>query len=429
MKESPEKRPVPRWVGATLLALSLIGLGFAAKLTDLHWRVHTDPNWKSFCAYTPGLDCDAVALSPYSVAFGAPVSVWGLFGYALIAATGIWLMRRPKSRAALASALTLTTIAVVAGVGLGLISAMRIKSVCLLCSATYVIDIAAFLLTTIIASKRGGARALLIDGSEWAREHSSLAMAVLGGVAVAALAVSGGMPKYWKKKPQGHTGMAAGMEGGHPWIGAANPKVTITEYSDYECPYCRRGHQMVRQFVQQNKDEVRLVHRNYPLDKACNPNIQEEFHQHACRLAFLAVCAGEQGRFWEANDYLFDHARDDPPPGPQTLSEVLDIDRNKLEECIRGSGRSHVLNDIKDGDKIGVEGTPTFQVGNQVLMGELPFDLTLSLLGRGPAGSASAPASAAPSAPAASASAPASAAPSSSAPPPKASAAPKPSGT
>ncbi len=423
MSASPEKQPIPRWAGPAILILALIGLGFAAKLTDLHWRVHTDPAWHSFCAVNPGLDCDAVALSPYSVAFGAPVSIWGVFGYLLIAASAIWVIRRPKLRAALAATLVLTTFALLTSLGLGVISTLQIKSLCLLCSATYVVNIAAFSIALFLAKKRGGTRLVLSRGNEWARDHGRLSFAILASCAVAALALTAGYPKYWKKKLQGDLGMPSGMIDGQPWIGAANPKVTITEFSDYECPYCKRGHQMVRQFVQQHKDEVRLIHRNYPLDRACNPNIPEDFHQNACRFAYLTACAAEQGAFWQANDYLFDHARDDPTPGAHALSEALDLDRAQLEKCLQSSARAHVIADIKDGDKHGVEGTPTYVVGNQVLMGELPFDLTLALLGKGPMPSASVAASAppAPSAPlpAASASTSASAAPSTSAPAPR----------
>jgi len=91
--------------------------------------------------------------------------------------------------------------------------------------------------------------------------------------------------------------------------GAARPALTVVEYSDYQCPHCRRGHDELRGLVREHPERVRLVHRDYPLDHHCNDLLKRPFHPQACRYAVLAHCAGEQGRFWEANDVLYSLGR------------------------------------------------------------------------------------------------------------------------
>ena len=117
---------------------------------------------------------------------------------------------------------------------------------------------------------------------------------------------------------------------------------------------------------------LRLVHRHLPLDKACNPMVNRPFHLHACLYAKLAVCAGEQGRFWHANDYLFAHGREPNPVTPEVMAEAVGLDGEKLSECLERRGSGMIRSDIEAGVRLGITGTPTFQVDGQLYVGQLP---------------------------------------------------------
>lgn len=80
--------------------------------------------------------------------------------------------------------------------------------------------------------------------------------------------------------------------------------LTIVEYSDHECPYCARAHAGLRAAVARRPD-IRIEHRNFPLDPSCNPAVRPPFHRDACALARAAICAGEQGRLRQMNDALY----------------------------------------------------------------------------------------------------------------------------
>ena len=138
-------------------------------------------------------------------------------------------------------------------------------------------------------------------------------LALLGGAKLTLMAAH---PAYWQATAQAvRTQPTApvlphGIEpGGGHYLGAEHPVVTIIEFSDYECPYCRQAHTQMRDLLERFPTRLRLVHRHYPLDGSCNSSIKARMHENACFAATVAECAGRQDRFWQANDYLFAEAR------------------------------------------------------------------------------------------------------------------------
>jgi protein-disulfide isomerase len=128
----------------------------------------------------------------------------------------------------------------------------------------------------------------------------------------------------------------------------------------------------LRAIVAQFPDRVRLIHRHFPLDQACNRSIERPFHQTACRAALIAECAGRAGRFWEANDTLFAESNSLDTLSTRAIAADLEIDRARLDRCMEGEGLVAVKNDIEVGIALKLEGTPAFLVDGQVYMGNLP---------------------------------------------------------
>jgi protein-disulfide isomerase len=151
-------------------------------------------------------------------------------------------------------------------------------------------------------------------------------------------------------------------EDGHAWIGAAQPTLTILEYSDYQCPHCRRGHDKLRTLIEAHPTEVRLVHRHYPLDQACNPKVTRAFHESACRFAAMATCAGQQDRFWEANDYLYARGATAEAVETDAFVKALGLDAVSFEACMRDDAKARVEADVQSGIAVGVQGTPTLVI-------------------------------------------------------------------
>jgi protein-disulfide isomerase len=127
-----------------------------------------------------------------------------------------------------------------------------------------------------------------------------------------------------------------------------------------------------------------LIHRNFPLDRHCNPTVKRAFHERACYYARLAICAGEAEKFWEANDYLFAHGRRSDPVTEDELVARVGLDADRLRNCMRGTEASRKIeDDLRDGIGWRVRGTPTFVVGGRSYPGRIPPEVIAELLDDG----------------------------------------------
>jgi protein-disulfide isomerase len=149
-----------------------------------------------------------------------------------------------------------------------------------------------------------------------------------------------------------------------PPLGPADAKVTIVEFSDYECPFCKRAESSVDQVKQTYGDKVRIAYRNYPLP----------FHQSARPAAQAALCANEQGKFWEMHDKLM-AARDLSAANLQQIASDVGLDRRKFDECVAAErGKEVIDKDLAAGQAAGVNGTPAFFINGRLLDGAQPFE-------------------------------------------------------
>ncbi len=153
-----------------------------------------------------------------------------------------------------------------------------------------------------------------------------------------------------------------------PVIGPLNAKVTIIEVSDYECPYCVRGHDTMKALMAQYPDDVRVVMKQNPLG----------FHKHARMAAMAALAAGEQGKYWQMHDKLF-----------ESTKAKIELKRERLDELAREIGLdmtrfAQALDSEKFAEQIrreqqmsvsrGARGTPAFFINGRKLSGARPID-------------------------------------------------------
>lgn len=152
-----------------------------------------------------------------------------------------------------------------------------------------------------------------------------------------------------------------------------NPKapVTIIEFSDYECPFCKRVEPSVAEVLKvYGPDKVRLVYRNFPLP----------FHSNARPAAEAAGCAAEQGKFWEYHEKLM-AATDLSAESLKTMAGAVGVDQKKFDECVANQKyKDAVDKDIADGEEAGVNGTPAFFINGRMLDGAQPFEKFKTLI-------------------------------------------------
>lgn len=135
-----------------------------------------------------------------------------------------------------------------------------------------------------------------------------------------------------------------------PWRGGATAPVTIIEFTDYECPSCGATQPLLEEIVQEFGDKVKLVARNYPLDQ----------HKFAFKAAEAAESAREQGKYWEYVAILFKNQNALEVDKLKEYAGQLGLDRRKFDAALdSGKFVDKVKRDLAEGDKVGVDSTPT----------------------------------------------------------------------
>ena len=158
-----------------------------------------------------------------------------------------------------------------------------------------------------------------------------------------------------------------------PVYGPDTAKITIIEFSDFECPFCRRWHTEVwPQLKAEYPDEVRLVYRDFPLTN---------IHPNATPAASAANCAADQELYWEYNDLLYSGRQNLNKTGFLAYADELGMDIEVFTECIE-SGRynSEVMADFEYAANLGVSSTPTFFVNGIPIVGAQPFEVFSQLI-------------------------------------------------
>jgi protein-disulfide isomerase len=150
-----------------------------------------------------------------------------------------------------------------------------------------------------------------------------------------------------------------------PSKGDASAPITIVEFSDYECPFCGRAEPTVKEVVDQYKGKVRLVYREYPLS----------IHEHAQKASEAALCADEQGKFWEMHEKLFANQTALAVDKLKSYAKDLSLDTTKFDKCLDGGEKAKsVAASLKAGEDVGVSGTPAFFINGRPLFGAVPAE-------------------------------------------------------
>jgi len=152
-----------------------------------------------------------------------------------------------------------------------------------------------------------------------------------------------------------------------PAHGSAGAPVTIVEFGDFECPFCRQAFPIVRQLLAESGDQVYLIYRDFPL---------RDIHPHAQKAAEAAECAADQGKFWAYHDRLFQNQEALTVSDLKRYARQVGLDANVFDQCL-DSGRqaAEVEEDFQAGLAAGVQGTPTFFVNGQRIAGVLPLEV------------------------------------------------------
>ncbi len=158
--------------------------------------------------------------------------------------------------------------------------------------------------------------------------------------------------------------------------GSDDAPVTMIEFSDYECPFCERF--FIQTLPQIQKDyidtgKVKFVYRDYTLS----------LHLNAMKAAEAAECAGEQKKYWEYHDALFQHQNALDNKSLKQYAIDLGLDTEAFNQCLdSGAMAGEVQKDFQEGSRLGIRGTPTFFINGTKVVGALPYDAIKQIIER-----------------------------------------------
>ena len=159
---------------------------------------------------------------------------------------------------------------------------------------------------------------------------------------------------------------------GSPSLGPDRAPVTLVEFSDFECPYCEKFASTVHELEENFGNKLRVIYRQFPLN----------IHPNAFKASEASLCAHAQGKFWEMHDLLFAEQSALDVPALKEKAGRLGLDQAKFETCLdSGTYRDQIHRDLREGSRLGVDGTPALFVnGISLEGGAVSYDVAAAVI-------------------------------------------------
>lgn len=151
----------------------------------------------------------------------------------------------------------------------------------------------------------------------------------------------------------------------HPWRGAKDAKVTIVEFSEFQCPFCKKFMPTTDQIVKDYPNDVKHVFRHNPLP----------FHNNAKAASKASICADRQGKFWEMRAALFENQQALDEVSNRASAEKIKLDMSKYDNCMKDPEVDKYLEkEVQYAQSVGARGTPTSFVNGVLFSGAKPYE-------------------------------------------------------
>ncbi len=379
---------VRRLLFPTQLALAGGGLGVSLELIRHHIESHYGKGGDTgLCTALAIFSCDSAAKSDFSVIAGLPIAVLGAAFYAAL------LVLLPLGRFAAHRGFgRVPDVMFGAGIGsvvysmflLG-VSLIAVGKLCPLCMGLYVINIGLFL-TAWLSHPEGRRGAFGALPALWRRFETWLAVVLVAG------AVFGFQNLYAQQARATRQASRALLPNAGPPIaldldeatahGPSDAALTVVEFSDFQCPYCRKLADALKAAADQHGN-VRIVFRHYPMDASCNRAVEGKFHEFACGAAKAALCAEAQGRFWAMHDVMFENQRALSPAELSEHARTAGLDTAAFARCLEAPETAARLErDLARAESLKLKGTPSWFVNGLAYVGARSVDELLAIFER-----------------------------------------------
>jgi len=377
-------------LGVATLAAAYLLWGYVAK--------HLDPGHVSWCTFSATFDCDKLNLSRWGKVGGIPITVFAIAVYGALATLASHVTRGGAwGRGALRLMLGTSATAVALGVVLLWVMVFQEEVYCLFCLCMDACAVG-LLAMSVYALRReeGGPRDYIQPLVRAAVVGVVVFFALFGWFKVKAATfeeakkaeVSQGVdlttaaPAVELAASGAAGGKARKIDERNYYIpirdsdaskGPVDAKVTVVEFADFQCGYCKKLFYSLTPLKEKYKDEVRFVFKHFPMNTVCNDTIKNNRHRYACGAALAAECARRQGSFWEMHDLMFKNQHKLGPADLRYYANRSGLDLAAFETCLKEPATlQHIKDDISMAADIEISGTPRTYVNGRFLRGAVP---------------------------------------------------------
>ena len=369
----------PASVKLALIALSvlnIIGIYISELLIKAHVELKIgDTRDTGLCAISELFSCKAAAQSSYSELFEIPIAVIGE-AYYICVILMLVLCRLLNPRWGQAGLIVLgitTSLTALYSVFLGGVSYFTLGVLCPLCIGLYLVNGLSLLVLAWLQAWRPRV------WSTYITHPLAWIMALLMGISLfgtQAMYAQNYRRSYayeMQKRKARLPVFVPVRQSGAPLRGDAT-RALIIEFSDFQCPFCRRFSDYLKDASQSAGDQpFGYAFRHFPLSAQCNPYVKVDRHPRACHAALASICAQEQGKFWELHDLLFEHQHALSDEDLKRYAADVGLESMSFAACMKSArARERLRLDIEEGHTFGVPATPVFFVNGWRHLGAKP---------------------------------------------------------
>lgn len=379
--------PPPGPLPLVALLISIVGVALAAFAVYLHGEISSSHGeFSSFCDVSAEVSCDAVLGSTYATFLGTPVATWGLVGWLAALGIAIWtflgrefeVLRRATWLLAIAGTILAVSLYFL------LVSIVNIGVFCPIClsldAAALGLFGVAFALVRLLAPGAprswqprpvflAAAAATAVFLFVIYQAQSSAEPQLRGPVTVEMVREEA--PRFYAEYlalPIVPMPLPAGAQD-------SNAEIRVVEFSDFECPHCRRAFFDLDAALKQERrnggeSEIQVWHRNFPLDGDCNPQVQSTARRYSCDAARGSVCAHRAGKGHAFDAEVFGSQGSLTSDSFGEFAEELGLDPKKFADCMSSPATAAAIRtDLSAARAVNVRSTPTIFINGREVRG------------------------------------------------------------
>jgi protein-disulfide isomerase len=157
---------------------------------------------------------------------------------------------------------------------------------------------------------------------------------------------------------------------GRPQLGDAKAPLTLVEFADYQCPHCQAAGKMIKEVMQKYPGKIKLIYMDFPI----NPSGVSKL------VAQGAFCANKQGKFWEYHELAFSKQKELSDKSPENIARELSLKVEDFKTClVSNDAKDKVTKDQKEGERLGISGTPTIFLNGKKIHSHNESELTRAI--------------------------------------------------